>query len=66
MVIGCCAADALAFRVQVDADGDPPERDQWVTVTGEYVEGSGASYEDDPVLAAADVVEIAKPKQTYE
>lgn len=66
LTIGWCAADALAFRVEVDADVDRPERDQWVRVTGEYVEGSGASYEDDPVLAAADVVEIAKPKQTYE
>lgn len=67
LTIGCCAADALAFRVEVDADDVPrPDRDQWVTVTGEYVEGSGASYEDDPVLEAAEVVDIDKPKQTYE
>ncbi len=66
MVIGCCAADALAFRVQVDADGDPPERDQWVTVTGEYVAGTGIDVDETPVLAADEVTEIEKPRQTYE
>jgi uncharacterized repeat protein (TIGR03943 family) len=66
LTIGCCAADALAFRVEVDADAPRPDRDQWVTVTGEYVEGSGASVEDDPVIAADEVVEIDKPRQTYE
>jgi uncharacterized repeat protein (TIGR03943 family) len=68
MTIGCCAADALAFRVAVDG-GDEiarPERDQWVKVTGQYVAGSGASYEEDPVITAEDVVEIDKPRQTYE
>jgi uncharacterized repeat protein (TIGR03943 family) len=67
LTIGCCAADALAFRVEVDAEEIPrPDRDQWVTVTGQYVEGSGASVEDDPIIAADDVVEIDKPRQTYE
>jgi len=67
MVIGCCAADALAFRVQVDdEEGDLPDRDQWVQVTGLYVEGTGDSIEDAPVIAADEVVEIDKPRQTYE
>ncbi len=66
MTIGCCAADALAFRVQVDSDEPTPERDQWVTVTGTYVEGSGEDVKDDPAIAADEVVEIDKPRQTYE
>ncbi len=68
LTIGCCAADALAFRVRVEpaATGVRPGRDQWVTVTGTYVEGSGAEVEDDPVLAADEVIEIAKPRQPYE
>lgn len=66
MVIGCCAADALAFRVQVDAEDEQPERDQWVRVTGEYVVGSGISIDETPILAADEVTEIAKPRQTYE
>lgn len=66
MTIGCCAADALAFRVQVDSEETAPERDQWVEVTGSYVEGSGADATDDPVIAADEVVEIAPPRQTYE
>ncbi len=63
--IGCCAADALAFRVRVEG-ADQPERDQWVRVTGTYVEGTGTRLEDAPALAADEVVEIAKPRQTYE
>jgi uncharacterized repeat protein (TIGR03943 family) len=65
LTIGCCAADALAFRVQVDS-ADRPERDQWVRVTGTYVDGTGASPSEDPVIEAAEVTEIKKPRQTYE
>jgi uncharacterized repeat protein (TIGR03943 family) len=65
LTIGCCAADALAFRVQVDG-ADRPERDQWVRVTGTYVDGTGLSPTEDPVLEAEEVTEIKKPRQTYE
>ena len=67
MTIGCCAADALAFRVAVDDEGVArPPRDQWVRVTGQYVAGSGGSVDADPVITAEQVVEIDKPRQTYE
>jgi len=65
LTIGCCAADALAFRVRVDG-ADRPERDQWVRVAGSYVEGTGLSLSDDAVIDADEVTEIAKPRQTYE
>jgi uncharacterized repeat protein (TIGR03943 family) len=65
LTIGCCAADALAFRVQVQ-NAEQPKRDRWVRVSGTYVEGTGRAIDDDPVLAADDVVEIDKPRQTYE
>jgi uncharacterized repeat protein (TIGR03943 family) len=65
LTIGCCAADALAFRVRVDG-ADRPARDQWVRVTGTYVEGTGESLSEDPVIDADDVTEIEKPRQTYE
>jgi uncharacterized repeat protein (TIGR03943 family) len=65
LTIGCCAADALAFRVRVDG-ADRPERDQWVRVTGTYVDGTGVSPSEDPVIDADEVTEIKKPRQTYE
>ena len=65
LTIGCCAADALAFRVQVDG-ADRPERDQWVRVTGTYADGTGLSPSEDPVIDADQVTEIKKPRQTYE
>ena len=64
--IGCCAADALAFRVEVDdADGPRPPQDRWVRVTGSYVEGTGLTLRDDAVLVAQDVTAVDKPRQTY-
>lgn len=63
--IGCCAADAVAYQVQV-AEADRPPRDQWVTVTGTYVPESGTDGRTPPALVAADVVEREAPRQTYE
>jgi uncharacterized repeat protein (TIGR03943 family) len=65
LTIGCCAADALAFRVRVDG-ADRPARDQWVRVTGTYVDGTGVSLDEDPVIEADEVTEVEKPRQTYE
>lgn len=77
MVIGCCAADATAYRVQVapgnpgdpavEGAGDvPPPRDEWVEVTGTYAPGTGTSADSDPVITASAVTQIDVPKQTYE
>ena len=63
--IGCCAADALAFRVEVDDDAPRPPQDRWVRVTGTYVEGTGLTLRDDAVVVAQDVTEVDKPRQTY-
>ncbi|WP_205473656.1 TIGR03943 family protein [Nocardioides sp. SYSU D00038] len=65
LTLGCCAADALAFRVEV-RDADRPPRDQWVSVVGRYVEGSGSSMDSAPVMAASEVTPVDKPRQTYE
>ncbi|MDP3893241.1 TIGR03943 family protein [Nocardioides sp.] len=66
LAIGCCAADAMAYRVRVDGPGRPP-RDQWVQITGTYVDGSAATgRRATPTIAAADVTPIAEPEQTYE
>jgi uncharacterized repeat protein (TIGR03943 family) len=68
LTIGCCAADASAYRVAVDGDvaADRPERDQWVEVTGTYASGTGVSVTEDPVLTAEQVLPIETPRQTYE
>jgi uncharacterized repeat protein (TIGR03943 family) len=61
--IACCAADAAPMVVRVvGTDGDPPARDQWVTVTGTFRPGGG----DTPQLAATTVVEIPEPADPYE
>lgn len=66
MTIGCCAADAMAYQVVVDAEGERPERDQWVTVTGTYESGTGTDGSTPPVITATAVEETTAPTQTYE
>jgi uncharacterized repeat protein (TIGR03943 family) len=63
--IACCAADAAAFRVQVDGAEAPPE-EQWVDVVGTWVEGTGTESGGTPVLAAEDVTYVDRPKRPYE
>jgi uncharacterized repeat protein (TIGR03943 family) len=61
--IACCAADAAPVVVRVvGTAGDPPSRDQWVTVTGTFKRGG----EELPELAATSVVEIPAPEDPYE
>jgi uncharacterized repeat protein (TIGR03943 family) len=61
--IACCAADAAAAVARVTgAAGDPPARDQWVTVTGTF-RGSAAGI---PVLLATSLTEIPAPPDPYE
>lgn len=65
MQIGCCAADAMAYRVKVE--GAPrPERDEWVSVTGTHVTGTGTEAPFEVVMAAGDVEVVDAPLQTYE
>jgi uncharacterized repeat protein (TIGR03943 family) len=61
--ISCCAADAEPVVVRVlGTSGDPPSRDQWVTVTGTYKPGGG----DIPDVIATSVVQIPAPNDPYE
>ena len=62
--IACCAADAIPMVVRVTGtSGDPPQRDQWVTVTGSF---RRVADDDVPELAATSVVEIEAPEDPYE
>lgn len=63
MSISCCAADARAFKVRV-ADAPRPPRDQWVVVSGTYVEGTGSGGEQ-ASIAASDVVDTVEPTRVY-
>jgi uncharacterized membrane protein YcgQ (UPF0703/DUF1980 family) len=61
--IACCAADAIPVVVRiVGINGDPPPRDQWVTVTGTFQSAADQL----PELRATSVVEIRAPEDPYE
>ena len=66
MGISCCAADAIGWRVRVE--GQPaPERDQWVRVTGTWIDPDKAVPRiGDPAITATDVTFVKKPRNTYE
>jgi uncharacterized repeat protein (TIGR03943 family) len=59
--IACCAADAAATVVQVVGAASSPPRDQWVTVTGTFVENGS-----EPAIAATAIDEIGAPEDPYE
>lgn len=65
--IACCAADAAAFRVRVSG-AEAPAEEQWVEVTGTWVEGSGVTVGegDPPTIAASAVTDIEPPRRPYE
>lgn len=65
MQIGCCAADAMAYRVKVQG-AERPERDEWVSVTGTHVTGTGVEPPFEVVMEAQDVQVVDEPVQTYE
>jgi uncharacterized repeat protein (TIGR03943 family) len=61
--IACCAADAVASVVRVTGtSGNPPSRDQWVTVTGTFQR----SADEVPELRAASLTEVPDPADPYE
>lgn len=71
LTLRCCAADAAAFRVRIDGADAPPD-DQWVSVVGRWVEGTGegvgegAGATEAPAIAAGEVTRVREPKQHYE
>jgi uncharacterized repeat protein (TIGR03943 family) len=64
LVIFCCAADVAVERVKVVGPESPP-RDQWVRVTGTWVEGTGRNRETPAQIAVDQLVEIPTPADTY-
>jgi uncharacterized repeat protein (TIGR03943 family) len=62
--IACCAADATVARVKVTGHDSPP-RDQWVEVTGTWLEGSGLDGDVPATVVAEQVVEIDAPREMY-
>lgn len=65
--LSCCAADALASKVRPVGEVPALDAEQWVEVTGRWVEGGGL--EDPravPRIQVTDVTPIDAPEQTYE
>ena len=65
--LSCCAADALASKVRPVGDVPAQPAEQWVAVTGRWVEGGGL--EDPraiPRIQVTDVVPIEAPEEPYE
>jgi uncharacterized repeat protein (TIGR03943 family) len=61
--IACCAADAVASVLRVTGTiGNPPVRDQWVTVTGTFQH----SADEVPELHATSLTEMPAPADPYE
>ncbi|MFC5729102.1 MULTISPECIES: TIGR03943 family putative permease subunit [Nocardioides] len=67
LTMRCCAADASAFRVRVEGAESPPV-DQWVQVTGRWIEGTGDSPDavEPPAVTATDVTPVDEPRRPYE
>jgi uncharacterized repeat protein (TIGR03943 family) len=65
LVIACCAADAIAWRVRV-AGAAAPHRDQWVRVTGTWRDpGTKIPRGGAPVLLADGLQFIKEPLHPY-
>lgn len=62
--MNCCAADAFVMRVRASGADAPPD-DQWVTVVGTHVAGTGMDGEGDPEITVESVTETAAPKNQY-
>lgn len=61
--IACCAADAVAAVVRVTGTtGNPPARDQWVTVTGTFQRAADGV----PEVRTTSLAEIPAPRDPYE
>ncbi len=66
LVISCCAADALAYKVEVRGAGAPPSG-SWVEVTGVWQpDGQPTGPDAVPALTAAQVVPVPQPRDPYE
>lgn len=72
-VISCCAADASAVRVHLDAPPGllpapvPGEPDRWFQVRGRLVPGTGTAADGHvPILTVTESLPVPTPEQVYE
>lgn len=66
LALTCCAADAIASKVQVLDTPDLPAN-TWVTVTGTWVPGGGTKSDTAiPLLEVSDVTQVPQPTNPYE
>ncbi len=66
MSLSCCAADALATKVEIRG-ADAPPTDSWVRVVGRYQASGGADPSRAvPALEAVQVEPAEKPQNPYE
>ncbi|MCC9305793.1 TIGR03943 family protein [Kitasatospora sp. RB6PN24] len=65
LVISCCAADAVTYKVEIRGAQMPPAN-SWVTVTGVWQPEADAGRSDAvPVLNASQVVPVPQPRDPY-
>lgn len=66
MTLSCCAADALATKVEVRGAA-PPQTDTWVRVVGRYAASDAANPSlAVPVVEATEVSPVDEPANPYE
>jgi uncharacterized repeat protein (TIGR03943 family) len=64
--IACCAADALAARIQTVNTAELPA-DTWVRVRGRWIPGGGTKSDDAiPLIDVTDIEQIPQPRNPYE
>lgn len=62
--MSCCAADAFVMRVEASGADAPPD-DQWVSVVGTHVPGTGMNGEGVPEISVEAVEEADAPRNQY-
>lgn len=66
LALACCAADALASKIQVLDTADLPAN-TWVSVTGTWVPGGGTKSDTAiPLLKVDEIAEVPQPTNPYE
>ncbi|MDH6117018.1 putative repeat protein (TIGR03943 family) [Kitasatospora sp. GAS204A] len=66
LVISCCAADAMTYKVEIRGAAAPPTG-SWVAVTGVWQpDGQPAQPDAVPALNAGQVVSVPEPRDPYE
>lgn len=69
LTMSCCAADAVAYRARVDAEGvERPAEESWVRVTGIWIKPDTTELPrlDPPVIKASEVVSAQQPANPYQ